>query len=566
MLRIGKLWKVISMSETLDAIKSDVQRIYELMERLEIRMWNVEEYLRINTTESRDRPEKRHLDVTDSDLTKDKAVSPEVSLELKIGEYWLAHIGTIVLVIGLALLISYPFKSVPAILTSLIGYVSVVGLYWLSFYWANRYQYLSKILFVGSLVLLYFATLRLHFFSSTPVLTNKFSGLALLIVVLGLGLYFAMKRRSELVAMLMLFLSYGSCLVSDTTHFALIFNIVLAAVAVYLMIRFNWQRTGVMSMILAYSVYLLWLFNNPILGNELKPLPEHHNSLVYLFLTGSVFSIANLFRKESSYDDYFELIFAFLNSIGFFIATSIAMLAHFRESISPIYLIVSILYLTFAVLYGNRHQSKFATAIYASFGYAALSIAIFSQFQSPDFFIWLSWQSLLVVSSAIWFRSRIIIVVNFLIYLGIFIAYIAQGAASDFVNFSYAIVALVSARVLNWQKERLELQTDMIRNTYLASAFAIVLVGLYQIMPANYVSPAWLGAALFYFALSLALNNIKYRWLAIFTIFATIIRVFYVDMANLDAGFRILLFLVVGGVLLAVSLYYTKHHKKLSQI
>ncbi|MFQ6113892.1 MAG: DUF2339 domain-containing protein, partial [bacterium] len=128
-----------------------------------------------------------------------------------------------------------------------------------------------------------------------------------------------------------------------------------------------------------------------------------------------------------------------------------------------------------------------------------------------------------------------------------------------------AAVALSSARILNWKKERLELKTDMIRNAYLASAFVIVLYGLYHAVPSNYVSLSWLGAALFYFGMSLALKNIKYRWMAILTIFAMIIHVFLIDMARLDPGFRIVLFLAVGVVLLVVSLIYTKHRKRLSQ-
>jgi hypothetical protein len=175
----------------------------------------------------------------------------------------------------------------------------------------------------------------------------------------------------------------------------------------------------------------------------------------------------------------------------------------------------------------------------------------------------LGWQSLLAISLAIWFHSRIITLVNFLIYFGIFLGYWRLSPSNDFVNLSYAVVALSSARLLNWKKERLELKTDLIRNAYLASAFIIVLYGLHHAVPGKFVSLSWLGAALFYFGMSVLLHkNIKYRWMGILTIFAAILRVVFIDMANLSAEFRIILFLAMGLVLLGVSLLYTRYHKK----
>jgi drug/metabolite transporter (DMT)-like permease len=552
------------MNEHADAIKRDLMKVQDLISQLEIRLRRVEEHFDIDTAAQSQRDHAEPVSSESAPAVEQK--SPfGMSLELRIGEYWLAHIGTIALVIGMAFLISYPFQSIPAVLTSAIGYLSVVGVFGLSHYWRKTYPYLAKILFVGSLILLYFATLRLYFFSDHPVVPSKSIGLVLLVAVLCVGLYLAVQRRSELSAMMMLFLAYTTCLVSDTTHFALALLVVSSTAAAVLLIRHDWGKAAVMSMILAYCVHSLWLFNNPVLGNTFGIISEHHYSLIYLFLYGSVFAIANFFRDTSAYDEYFELLYTLFNCIGFFIVISVLGVAHYREQISVIYLLGSVLFLVLATVYWIRQRSRFTTSILASFGYMALSIAIFAQFKAPDFFLWLSWQSLLVVSTAIWFRSRIIIVVNFLIYLAIFSAYLIQGPTQDLVNLSYAMVALVSARILNWQRENLELQTDMIRNAYLVSAFAIVLIGLHNLVPGTYVSLAWLGAVLFYFAMSLGLRNIKYRWLAIFTLFATIIRVFYVDMAKMDASLRIFLFVGIGVVSLTVSLYYAKIRKRLSQ-
>ncbi len=536
----------------------DVNKILEIISRLEERVARIEDYLEIRPVSEAS---------SDDGLThpESRVYNEKESLEVKIGEYWLAHVGSVVLLMGIAFLISYPFRTLPTILTSLIGYLAVSGIFILSHYWQKTYQHLSKILFSGGFVLLYFATLRLHFFGNNQLLTSKTTGLVAIMAVLALILYLAIKRKSELLTGLTLFLFYATSLISDTTHFSLIFLSLSSFIAVFLLVRFNWQNLLIFSLVLTYLGHLLWLLNNPVLGKPMQALSEHHNSLLYLSIYGGLFASANLYREKASFSEFFEILLATLNGLGFYILCTLTVLTYFKPQLSLMNLAIAIFCIIMAILYWRRHQSRYSTAIYACFGYMVLSIAIFIQFKSPDYFIWLGWQSLLVISTAIMFRSRIIIVVNCLIYLGIFLAYLRLAPSNDIVNLSYAIAALTSARILNWKKERLELKTDIIRIAYLSTGFVIVLYGLNNVVPANYVSLAWLVAALFYFALSLALKNIKYRWMAILTIFALVFRVIFIDMARLSAEFRILLFLAVGFVLLAVSLLYSRFRKKISQ-
>lgn len=547
-----------------EPVQPDLKSIYELLRRIEARVQRLEDYLGFRQSRSNlgkvSNGLEQQIEAVDS-----KGSKAELALEFKIGEYWLAQLGTVVLLLGMAFFISYPFKVFPPAVTSLLGYLAVIGIFGLSRYWQKNYQYLSRILFGGGLVLLYFATLRLHFFSANPLIPSKAFGLTAVVVALALIVYFAVARQSAILSGMGLFLCYATSLISDTTHFSLIFITLTSVATVYIFIHHNWQAVALISMILAYLTHLLWLLNNPLLGKPLQAVVESHGNIIYLTLCAGIFASANLFKKESPFSDFYEFLFTSINSIGYFVIGSLVALTFFKSQLSTMNLLIASVFIVVAISNWARHQSKYASAIYACFGYMALSIAIFSHFKSPDYFIWLCWQSLLVISTAIWFRSRIIVLVNILIYLGIFLAYLGLARSNDFVNLSYAMVALTSARVLNWKKERLELKTDMIRNVYLASAFVIVLYGLYQAVPGNYVSISWLAAALFYFAMSLALKNIKYRWLAILTIFATILHIIFIDMAIVGAEFRILLFLAVGIVLLAVSLLYSRHRKKLSQ-
>ncbi len=115
----------------------------------------------------------------------------------------------------------------------------------------------------------------------------------------------------------------------------------------------------------------------------------------------------------------------------------------------------------------------------------------------------------------------------------LFVAYLFRAGTVSMVSIVFGLVALLSARVLNWRKDRLELKTDMMRNAYLASAFFIIPYALYHTVPAAYVSMSWVVVAIFYFAMSVLLkNNRKYRWMALLTFCVTIGYVFIVDIGT----------------------------------
>ncbi|MCI0691665.1 DUF2339 domain-containing protein [candidate division KSB1 bacterium] len=452
------------------------EELGETLRRLEARLARIEAYLQLTLLGEAEIKEYRERLEAPISPSKESEEERETALERRIGEFWLARVGIVALLVGTAFFIAYPIAILPPLVHSSIGYFAVAGLFFFSRVWRVAYPYLSRILFGGGLILLYYATLRLHFFTEHPVIANKAVALAGLIAVVGVHFYFAARRKSGLLTGIAVFLGYVTALMGDAAHFTLPMVAVTAAVTIYFLMKYHFQTAVLLSVVLAYLAHLLWLLGNPVLGHPLQAVAEHQNNLVYLF-------------------------------------------------------------------------------IYA---------AIFARFETPQYFIWLGWQSLLVISTAIWFRSKIVVLANTLIYLGIFLAYLILAPSTGGVNASYAIVALLSARLLNWKTERLALKTELMRNAYLASAFVIIPYGLYHAVPKNYVSLSWLGAAVFYFIMSLILKNKKYRWMAILTIFLAVIYVFVVDMARLEAGYRILSFLALGVVLLVISLLYARSRKQAS--
>jgi hypothetical protein len=537
----------------------------EILRRLEARIARIETYLHLGPLTDTEAEQYRHGVHAQSPAAVISEEARETALEFEIGELWLARVGIVALLIGTAFFISYPIAVLPPLLHTLIGYSAVAGLLGLSRLWRMAYPYLSRILFGGGLVLLYYATLRLHFFSSNPLIAGKTVALLALIAVAGFQFFSAAQRRSEFLSGVAIFLGYATALVGDTTHFTLPMVAFTSAVAIYFLMKYGNQIVGILSIPFAYTTHLLWLLNNPVLGHPLRAVAEHQNNLIYLFIYAAIFAAPHFLRKQDSYSDAARILLPLLNGSGFYGMASLVALTFFKTQLAAVNFTISSFFLALAILGWVFRHSRYTTSFYACFGYLALSVAIFARFDTPQYFIWLGWQSLLVISTAIWFRSKIVVVANTLIYLGIFLAYLRLAPSTGAVNASYAIVALLSARLLNWKTERLALKTELMRNAYLASAFVIIPFGLYHAVPKSYVSLSWLGAAVFYFLMSLLLKNKKYRWMAILTIFLTVIHVFVIDLARLETGYRIISFLALGIVLLVISVLYARSYKKTSQ-
>ena len=130
------------------------------------------------------------------------------------------------------------------------------------------------------------------------------------------------------------------------------------------------------------------------------------------------------------------------------------------------------------------------------------------------------------------------------------------------VNFSRPVVAFASARITNWQKERLNIKTDFIRNIYLLTLFFTLLYATYKALPGQYITVSWLIIAGIYLALSIIIKSIKYRWMALGNLLIAAFYLFLVDLAKIELIFRILIFMAFAITSIFISTYYVKKLKK----
>ena len=541
------------MDSSSDALK--LNQIISYLQNLESRVSRLEDQLNIQGLPSKDEDKLTPIIQTNISNRAD-------SLEDEIGQYWFAKVGIVVLSIGIIFLLAFPHQSLPPVLPSLAGYVIVGILFWLAKYLRTSFQFLSQYLFGSALLLLYFATMRLHFWCIDPPIKDAAIITTLLAVVTVIHLYVSYKKESVYLNSIGITLACITTLISNNPYSIFFILIFLSLLIVHLQIKYEWNGFFIYGISLVFLTELFWFLNNPFMGNELVLTGQSYFSLAALLILAVIFSMGNYFRTKNETENWSVIVSTIVNCFWFYTLFLVISILKYKEALGILNLSTSLIFLVLSAMFWTKEKSKYSTFFYSILAYSALSVAIIAQFPQPDFFVWLCWQSLIVVTTALWFRSKIIIVANFAMYLIIFFSYLILTDKIGTTTLSFGLVALITARIMNWQKDRLDLKTENMRTAYLASAFFIFPYALYHIFPKDYVGISWTVVAIIYYVLSAVLKNKKYRWMALLTFLITVLYMLFIGTTNLEPTYRIISFLVLGLVLLAISIIYGKVKSK----
>jgi hypothetical protein len=519
----------------------------ERLARVEARLARVEAYLQLDAAAPSAGPEQAPPRPTDDEL------------EFAVGQRWFANVGILILVIGAIFSLSLPCAGLPAAVPSLIGTGVAAAFFVLARISRRAFEVVSGNLRGAAMALLYFSTLRLCFFGDRHALeASSGAGEALLVLAVAANLALALRWKSPWLTGLALVTGYATALAVGSAGFVLPAATVLAILSVALGRRFAWPGFALLGIALTYLTVLLWVVGDPLLGRPLAVAPGPVAGLGVLLLCAVILAVGSRGRDTGQPEDGLANLGALFNCAAAFGLFGFWSLASFGGMFAAAQAGASVVFIALAVFFWVREQSRVATFLYAMTGYLALTLAIIRTAGVPQVFIWLSLQSLVVVATAIWFQSRFIVVANFLIYAGIVIAYMAVAQVETGISLAFGLVALGTARLLNLKRESLKLKTEMMRNAYLASALVVFPYALYHLVPAAYVSLAWVGVALLYYGMNLVIRNPKYRWMGHATLLFTALYLVVVGINRLEPLYRNLSFLVLGTVLLAVSLIFTR--------
>jgi hypothetical protein len=531
------------------------------LKSIELRLANLESELAFNKLSQPSFEVEEHPTNESSSLSKE-LIDEEKGLESRIGRIGLAWLGNFVLLFAILFFTEYIITKGHGLLSFVIGVFSVGLIFSISSYLKNSNSNLSFMLKINGQLILFYEAFRMHFFSAHPLIPGKIIVLSILLLIIAFQIYSALKNSSQTFGFLAVIFALFTAIMSDTTHIMLPLITIIAIGAVYFFFKYNWQFLLIAAIFLVYVAYFIWLFGNPIMGHPMQILADHQYGHFYLFALGGCFSVLPLLRKRDGSTDDLIIGSIILNGVFFTLLLALISTKFFGESYVEVFSVVTICCLVYSVVLKSASDWKFASAFYALYGFMAMSISLYGMVGLPNVYLLLSAQSLVVVSMALLFRNRLMILMNSLLFLTILLVYMLSQKSVDGVNFSLALVPLISARIINWQKARLDIKTDLMRNLYLIEGFFMVLFALYHGLPRQFVTLSWTVAALFYFLLSFLLRNIKYIYMALGTMICAALYFFIIDLASIEIIYRVLALLFLAVVSIGISIYYSNRIKR----
>src|SRR4030095_12432828 len=149
-------------------------------------------------------------------------------LELRVGTFWMARIGIVILLTGLVFLGNYAYHRIIPLLGPW-GKATLLMLAGLGLggacYWMDKsketLRNFGRVLLAGGAATVYYTTYAAHFVQSLRVIEDALLGGILLLAVAGGIAWYAERKRSETVATLAVLLSYYTSAINSIAGFTL---------------------------------------------------------------------------------------------------------------------------------------------------------------------------------------------------------------------------------------------------------------------------------------------------------------------------------------------------------
>jgi uncharacterized membrane protein len=496
-------------------------------------------------------------------LSAEHAPAPEKrDLEAHLGTYWLSRVGIVALITGIAFFIVYHFGELGVLARVGLGYLLSAGLAALGLWLSRRHPLFGNILFGGGLALAYFVTYALHFIPAVQVIHSERLALVLLALhVVGI-VVIADRMRSETVAGIALFLGLHTGMISDITVFTLLSTTLLAAGALFFLVKNRWVIVPLSSLVAVYSTHVNWAIReNAIAPGE--PASERLAlSLSFLALYYVLFSVALLVHPREL-SRRASLSFSLLNWVGLLTLGALEVGRRGEAHLFTFFVTVALAQGVGAAVAGWRGASGALVQSYLATSTLTLALGMPSRYE--DTALVRAWTAVGLVTGL----AGRALGAGALQVVGVGLLYVALGAtwlppsgrwplyAALFVSFTLVERASV-ARV-----ERLPPPLAPGRLTplqlFCAAGAGLALVWLVgELMPKDLTTLGWGVAAFGLFALGFAVSERWYRLVGLVVLAFTLGRMFFIDMAGLPPDQRILTFILMGVMLLAVSYVYTR--------
>ncbi len=478
-------------------------------------------------------------------------------LEAHLGTYWLSRVGIVALIIGIAYLITYHFGELGILARVAAGYLLSAGLAAFGLWLSRRYQLFGRIVFGGGLALAYFVTYALHFIPAVRVIDSQVLALVLLaLLVVGI-VAIAQRMHSETVAGVALFLGLHTGMLSDVTAFTLLSTSLLAGGALFFLIKNRWVIVPLSSLVAVYTTHVAWALR----ADSLQPDSERLGlSLGFLALYFVLFSVALLARpRELPWSAC--LAFALLNWLGVLLLGGYEVSVGSDAKLFTFLLVVALAQLASAA--GARVQRAPPALLHAYLALGAITLALAMPARYEDLALVGAW-TLTGAVAGVASRGVASPVLRW-VGLGILgVALLACGLLTP--GRVLPLTALFASFLLVERMSTVRapglpepLPGGSLFKATCAAGAGLALVWLVGgQMPAGLVTLGWVVGASGLFAVGFALKERWYRLAGLGVLALALGRLVVVDLARLPANQRIVTFILLGVLLLAISYIYTR--------
>ena len=534
------------------------------------------------------------------------SVRAQANLESRIGSHWLNRIGIAALLIGVSYFLKFAFDNNwigPAgrISIGLIAGIAIV--IWSERFRAKDYKafsYSLKAVGIGTLYLSLWAAFHLYSLIPSSV------AFAMMLVVTAATSVMALSQDAQILAAFALVGGFSTPILLSTgenREVALFTYVAILDIATLVLVAFRpWRRLLVMSYVGTLILYLgwYWTFYN---GGPLEL------TLAYASLFFAIFAIAPLITLQPGGEHpvlaAIPAVLAFVNA-GVYFLEAYAMIqevnkvnmAWFALALAAVYIFLSRLV----------HARKMAAGTSEILYYLHLALAIgFITVAIPirldAHWITIGW--FIEAGVLLWIANRIHSDFLNAFALGALVLGVTRLLAIDnfhttqlifnlrMATFAVAVAVLGAVAWFGAKREDETARTISAIAVVALNVLALIALSrevsdyyLRQMAGVRSMGRQWRGAYLDYHNLEIA-RDFTYsalwmaygamlmvvgfmrrsafvRWQALILIAVTIVKVFVYDVSQLDRAYRIVSFIVLGALLLAISFVYQRDWLKLS--
>lgn len=249
------------------------------------------------------------------------------NFEMKLATYWFVRVGIVMLLTGLAFFGFYAYQHYfvhlgPAGKLSLIyaaGLALIGGGAWCQRDKTNeKMRNFGNVVFAGGLSAIYFATYAAHHIEYLRVINSPLVDGALLLLWAMAVIWLADRKKSEVLALFAIGLSYYTSSITHIGEFTLGCNLLLTLAAVGFLLRNRWVTLSFAGLIGTYVGYAFWRVYYDGESMVLLPEPQLWRAIAFLAGYWIIFCVAAFVSKAEELANKSRATFLTLNNIAFF--------------------------------------------------------------------------------------------------------------------------------------------------------------------------------------------------------------------------------------------------------